>query len=172
MPASQKVTVGDGIEFVVEPVEDPDPVYYTDQSPGFNIRITNNDGKWELGPESEFRWNIEIDGREVFSETKKFGPLDHGESTSITVGDRVLAYEGHGVFGIGAGGATGRKNDDRWDLRSKKRGTPAYSFSVWDKSHYVASIDRPKLFQKTLIATTLVLIIFAAVQISIAQGWI
>jgi len=171
MPATQTIEVHDGLEFSVEPVEEPDPVYFTSDEPEFNVHIRNKDAKHDYSEGSKFQWTIETDPMEVIHVgVAEFGPLDRGEETTVTVGGKVLAYEGHGVVGISAGSASGQKDSDRWRLNpgGANSANPAYSFHVWDKSHYEASVQQPKRLQMAMFLTSLVLIVFAAFQIILA----
>ena len=173
MPATQPIEVFDGLEFRVEPVDSPDPVYFTSDNPEFDVHIRNNDAKYDFSNESAFTWTIETNPMQVVhSNEAEFGPLDRGEETTVTVGGKTLAYEGHGVFGIATGGASGNGGSDRMDLKSgrAKSADPAYSFHVWDNSHYDASIRQPKRLQLALIITSVLLIIFAVVQVLLALG--
>lgn len=173
MPATQTIDVFDGLEFHVEPVEAPDPVYYTSDNPEFDVHIRNNDAKYEFSEESAFTWTIETNPMQVVHTNEvEFGPLDHGEETTVTVGGKVLAYEGHGVFGIATGGASGKGGSDRRELNSgrAKSADPAYSFHVWDNSHYDASIRQPKRLQLAMFGTSVLLILFAVVQVLLAIG--
>ncbi|WP_134670433.1 hypothetical protein [Halorussus marinus] len=175
MPATQTINVFDGLEICVEPVEEPDPVYFTSNEPEFEVHLRNNDAKYEFSEDSAFRWTIETNPMQVVHTGEvEFGPLDHGEETTVTVGGRVLAYEGHGVFGISTAGASGKSGSDRWELTAgrERSADPAYSFSVWDESDYNASIRRPKRLQLAMFGTSVVLIVFALIQILLAMGFI
>lgn len=55
MPATQTITVFDGLEIEVEPVVEPDPVYFTSDEPEFNIHLRNNDAKYNFSEDSEIR---------------------------------------------------------------------------------------------------------------------
>jgi len=167
MPATQKVVEFEGLSFDVTPHEEPDPVYFTDQRPEFDVTITNEDSKYEWADDSCFRWQIEIDGRPVHEGIEYFGPLDFGESETVRVGGKVLAFEGHAVLNISAGGASGNDDSDRWSLRAgnSREMDPGYTCRVWDKSHYDAQIRRPERLQKGIILTSLVLICFAIIQL-------
>lgn len=173
MPATQTITTFDGLEIRVEPVEEPDPVYFTSDEPEFDVHLRNNDAKYEFSEDSAFRWTIETNPMQVVHTGEvEFGPLDHGEETTVTVGGKVLAYEGHGVLGIATSGASGKNDSHRWELNAGRQGSadPAYSFSVWDKSDYNASIRQPKRMQLAMIATSVILIVFALLQILLAMG--
>lgn len=173
MPATQTINIFDGLEINVEPVEEPDPVYFTSDVPEFNIHLRNNDAKYEFSEGSEILWTIETNPMQVVHAGEvEFGPLDHGEETTVTVGGKVLAYEGHGVLGIATSGAAGKNESHRWELNSGRRNSadPAYSFSVWDESDYNASIRRPKHMQLAMVGTSVILIVFALIQILLAIG--
>ncbi|MFC7251091.1 hypothetical protein ACFQJ5_14750 [Halomicroarcula sp. GCM10025324] len=172
MPATQTITIFDGLEIKVEPVEEPDPVYFTSDEPEFNIHLRNNDAEYEFSEGSALLWTIETNPMQVVhSGEVEFGPLDHGEETTVTVGGKVLAYEGHGVLGV-ASGASGTNDSHRWELNAGRRNSadPAYSFSVWDESDYNASIRRPKRMQLAMVGTSVILIVFALIQILLAMG--
>jgi hypothetical protein len=166
MPATQTIDVFDGLEFSVEPAEAPAPVYYTSDKPEFDVHIQNKDAKYDFSEESVFTWTIET----MHTNEVEFGPLNRGEETTVTVGGKVLAYEGHGVFGIATGGASGKSGSDRRELNSgrAKSADPAYSFHVWDNSHYDASIRQPKRLQLAMFGTSVLLILFAVVQVLLA----
>lgn len=173
MPATQIIEIFDGLEIEVEPVDEPDPVYFTDEKPEFNIHLRNNDSDYEFAEESALQWTIETNPMQVVHTGEvEFGPFDHGEETTVTVGGKVLAYEGHGVFGISTAGASGTNDSDRRKLKSGHQDSadPAYSFSVWDRSDYSASIQQPKRLQLAVIGTSVVLILFALVQVLLALG--
>jgi hypothetical protein len=173
MPATQTIDIFDGLEFRVEPVKDPDPVYFTSDKPEFNVHIQNNDAKYDFSEESTFTWTIETNPMQVVHTGEvEFGPLDCGEETTVTVGGKVLAYEGHGVFGIDTGGASGKSDSDRRELNAGRASSadPAYSFHVWDNSHYEASIRQPKRLQLAIFATSVLLILFAVIQVVLATG--
>jgi hypothetical protein len=167
------ITVFDGLEMRAEPVNAPNPVYFTSDEPQFDIHLRNNDAKYEFSEDSTLRWTIETNPMQVVHTGEiEFGPLDYGEETSVTVGGKILAYEGHGVLGIATGGASSKDDSQRWELKAGKQGSadPAYSFSVWDESDYNASIRQPKRMQLATIATSVVLIVFALIQILLAMG--
>lgn len=167
MPASQTETIFQGLEVTVEPVTEPDPVYWTDQSPEFRIQLHNSeDSKYEWTGGSELTINIEIDGDLIHAETIEFGPLEYGEEETQVFESNVLAYEGHGVVSVDSGGAVNTGSEDRAKLQPGGHSfNPVYSFSVWDKSHYTSTVRRPRQLQLALLTTSVVLIIFAAVQI-------
>ncbi|QLD84792.1 hypothetical protein HWV23_03375 [Natronomonas halophila] len=172
MPAGQTVDHYDCLKFDVEPDVHPDPVYFTEQSPAFQVHITNDNSKYEWWEHSDFGWNMVVDGDVVRSEREIFGPLDNGESTKTTIEPGVLAYEGHGVIEIYTGKAGQRRDTTRRNLHSndERNCDPAYSFSVWDESHYEATVRRPKQLQKGIIFTSAVLIIFAFIQLVLASS--
>lgn len=171
MPATQTITVFDGLEINVEPVEEPDPVYFTSDEPKFDVHVQNNNAKYEFSEDSALRWTIETNPMQVVHTGEvQFGPLDHGEETTVTVGGKVLAYEGHGILGISTSGASGKNESHRWELNAGRQrfADPAYSFSVWDESDYNASIRQPKRMQLAMISTSVILIVFALIQILLA----
>jgi hypothetical protein len=172
MPASHTVEAFDGLKFTVEPVTDPDPVYFTDQAPEFRVRVENDGATHDFAEESQFIWDIEVEGwteDTLHSGEGTFGPLDDGETEEVIIGGEVLAYEGHGVLGIGAGNARGT-DGDRWRLNTTNRRAtePAYTFSVYDEYHYEEAIERPRKLQYAIIFTSIVLILFSFLQIALA----
>lgn len=169
MPASQHIDVFNGLEIFAEPTKKPDPVFFTDQAPEFEVTLRNNDAKYEWSEDSSIRWTIETGKGDIIHTDKvEFGPLDNGEETTIMAGGEILAYEGHGVFGVATGSASSTSTNRRRLKAGRERNTdPVYSYSVWDRSHYNASVQWPKRLQIGLIVTSIVLILFAVVQIGL-----
>lgn len=168
MPASQTLETYDGLEISAEPLTEPHPVFYTEENPKFRITIKNDNAKFDFIEGSSLRWTIETDPKEVvYTDIVEFGPLDDGDEISLDVGGSVLAYEGHGVFGVSIGNAKEVDDSHRRKLPHNfvDYSYPLYSFSVWDKSHYQASVRQPKRLQIGLLVTSVALIFFALIQI-------
>ena len=172
MPASSTVSFFDGLEVSTEPTVEPNPVYYTDDCLNFTVSVENNNSKYEWADDSVVRWRVTIDGEERDSGKIQFGPLENGEKEQAKIQTGALSYEGHGVLEFTSGGASGNSDSPLRTLHPGKWGSgdPAYSFSVWDKSHYQASIRRPKQLQVGIILTSIALIGFAVLQILLSTG--
>jgi hypothetical protein len=96
----------------------------------------------------------------------RFGPVEKGESECLEIQCGPLTYEGHAVCGI-SGKRALNHNDEGVKITSDRpdKHLPVYSFSVWDESHYESTVRRPKKLQFAIIFTSIVLTVFAAIQI-------
>ncbi|TQQ82606.1 hypothetical protein EGH24_03905 [Halonotius terrestris] len=173
MPVSYTQEVH-GLEITAEPVEEPSPVLWTDTEPTIDVEFNNTtDNTWTADTAVHLR--TQIDDNIVWSEEVEIGAdLPPGESTNVSVDAKPLTYEGHAVLGFSISGGVNVNNEnhpsslnpggDDYLIR------PTSAFSVWDKSHYDATVRRPKQFQKGIIFTSIVLIIFAGIQLWLAYA--
>jgi hypothetical protein len=161
-----------GLEITAEPAEEPFPVLWTDSEPTINVEFNNtSDDTWTSDTTVHVR--TQIDDNVVWSDEVKMGTdLLPGESIEVSVDATPLTYEGHAVLGFSISSGDNVNNDDH--PSSLNAGAedyklyPTSAFSVWDKSHYISTVRRPKQFQKGIIFTSIVLIVFAAVQLWLA----
>mgnify|MGYP000167241678 CR=1 FL=1 len=159
-----------GLEIGAEPTNKPSPVLWTDSCPTVEVTFSNNsEVHWREDTAVHF-W-IEIDDDVIWSQNVEMGTeLAPGETTSVTVETRPLTYEGHAVLGFSIFSGINIKSDPRSLEPGDSTDTlyPTSAFSVWDRSHYVSTVKRPKQFQKGIIFTSVVLIFFAGVQLWLA----
>lgn len=171
MPAKRPYEIH-GLRFEVEPVEPPEPVYFTDQSPEFKITITNTEqSETKYSEDNEIRWTVDTDPMQVVHSGKvEFGPLDIGDKETHIVGGEKPMYDGHSVVGIDISGVNSLTGSGPATVEPgrNQNGEPVYSFSVWDRFDYEASVKGPKRLQKGAILTSVVLIVFAFVQVVLA----
>ncbi len=171
MPVTQSQNLH-GLEITVSPADEPSPVLWTDTEPTLEVLFKNtSDITWL--DETEVHVRIEIDDNVVWSEEVKMDrDLSPGESTKVSVKSTPLTYEGHAVVGFSISGVENATNDDHPSSLNSGNNTyklhPTSAFSVWDESHYISTVRRPKQFQKGIILTSVVLILFAAVQLWLA----
>jgi hypothetical protein len=174
MPAKPTYEPYDGLTITANAAPEPDPVMWTDSEPVFKVTFRNSeeaDSETIWGEGSSIRLVLKVDGDPVWDGEVEFGPLGYGEEQTVEVDTAPLTYEGHAVLAVAVGGASGLNSDRPTELRAG-RGTNTnnaiYAFSVWDKSHYEATVGTPKRLQAAIIGTSVVLIIFAAVQLYVA----
>ena len=170
MPSTRTATVQD-VEIAVEPETPPDPVYWTEDEPELVVTITNpEDADYHLKEDSRVKVRVMIDGNRAHLEQQYFGPIKKGDSKTLTVEVPPLTYEGHGVVEVWRARCSDR--DSEWAKLSTVTGgknhNPVYGFSVWDKSHYDATVRGPKFLQIASVVTSVALILFAAAQIVLA----
>ncbi|UHQ98025.1 hypothetical protein HYG81_20610 (plasmid) [Natrinema zhouii] len=148
MPASQEID--DYLTVNAKPIRPPDSVFFTDQSPEFEVEIANS-SEYHFTEGSQITWATAIgDGRPrpVHSGTIDID-LEPNESKTYIVEDDLLSFEGHGVFGIAFGGHSGQDTSNPRKLHSRpaKDYDPLYTFTVWDRSHYETVHEQPKDLQ-------------------------
>ncbi|MFC6616095.1 hypothetical protein ACFQAS_14365 [Halopenitus salinus] len=156
-----------GLKIGAEPRDKPSPVLWTDSQPTVEVTFSNNsDVQWREDTAVHF-W-IEIDDDVVWSQNVEMGmELAPGETTTVTVETGPLTYEGHAVLGFSISSGININSEPRSLEPGDSTYTlhPTSAFSVWDRSHYVSTVKRPKQFQKGIIFTSIVLILFAGVQL-------
>jgi len=172
MPASQEVSIGLGLKANIEPVAEPEHVFFTDQKPKFKATIKNVGENLFLSG-SKFKTVFKITGSgdsyaQVFIHELD-EPLEIGEERSWRFGNRLLGYEGHAVVGFNQGGARGSGGSDGYTARINSRpnvSEPAYTFSVWDESQYKALHTIPLKWQRRAFWLSVALLVIAVAQIT------
>lgn len=192
MPASQPVTFHEGLEATVEPIDEGQDsdltlfqrarnevepgktpggrrtIYFTDERPRFTVEITNNT-EYDFIEGSSVSWYIAIgDGMpEPVYQGKLDIEIPQGESREYEFGGELLAFEGHGVIGLDAGGHSGKGGSMERELHagSGTNYSPAYSFSVWDRDHYRVIHERPKEMQRTAMMITFLVAMIGMFQL-------
>lgn len=168
MPVTQTQTYYDEIDITAEPVKNPSPVLWTDDEPTIEVGFADHgDTKWS--DETTVRLHIQIDGDQIWNKKITLGPIEPDESKSVRVDAPPLTYEGHAIVGVSIRGGRNVNNEKHPSaLQAGRSGSdpdPTAAFSVWDESHYEATVRRPKQLQKGIILTSVVLVLFAALQI-------
>ncbi|WP_152418725.1 hypothetical protein [Halorubrum hochstenium] len=159
-----------GFEISIETEPEPSPVLWTHQTPTLKITFENTqESTTEWSEDNSIRVAIEVDGDQVWTDIVGFGPLDHGKSKTIRIEGAPLTFEGHAVVGVISGGVSNPNSDDRRagmnPGSASQTISPCYAFSVWDESHYDATVRTPKRLQWASVVTSAALIFFALVQI-------
>lgn len=167
MPASKSVDVFKGLHVEVEPINGEPDVYFTDESPSFELTV-RNPTEYNFAKGSSIRWVIAIGSgmpSPIYNEVVDI-EVPPGEERKYKIGGKLLAFEGHGVVGVSAGGATGLGDPD-YELRERRARNydPVYTFSVWDRSQYETLHERPKKLQKASLILSAAIVFFAIVQI-------
>lgn len=181
MPASQTVDYGDRgyLEISIEPIGEPESVYFTGDKPEFDLVIKNltnrkirtRDGNTWAG----IRWVLEIEpgvGKKLAGGGIDLSIPPGGEQRErIELG--LLAYETSAVLGVGGFGLTGgdRESDEPlvFDAGSSQEvvSQVLYTFSIWDRSHYEAVHQQPKRLQWLIVIFAFLTAVLAATQLYI-----
>lgn len=172
MPASQTVDAfkDKGLLIDIEPISQEPTVYFTDQSPRFRLIIRNRT-EFNFVEGSSIRWVIAIGSgmpSPIYSEAIDI-EVPAGEEREYEIGGKLLAFEGHGVIGVSAGGALG-SGDPNYELRERRAQSydAVYTFSVWDRSQYESLHETPKKLQRASLYLTGAVVFFALIQIVLA----
>lgn len=179
MPASQTVdyTNKGYLKISIEPNEHPDSVYFTDQSPSFDIVIENTADRAVRSPEnrSSLKWALSLgDGKRQISTGKVDFSIEPGETYRERIEPGLLAYEDNAVLGV----ATATLNDSQetdapisiYASKSDEINKVLYTFPIWDRSHYNAIHEQPKRMTKWVIFFGGLTALLAAIQVGILIG--
>ncbi|WP_255192711.1 hypothetical protein [Natronobeatus ordinarius] len=194
MPASQTVTLIDGVDATVRAAEEDEhesksmleivmlsmrpgytdggdrTIYFTDEKPNFRVEVTN-ETEYNFVEGSKISWCIAIG--EGMPKPVHRGTIDinipSGETREYEFGGDLLAFEGHGVVGLTSGGHSGGSKSLDRTLSSGSLNTysPALSFSVWDREHYKVIHEGPKKMQETAVFITIVVAMVGLAQLLI-----
>lgn len=170
MPASQAIDIYPELTVEVEPIDDEPEVYFTNQKPKFNLKISNSTD-YNFIEGSELTWLIAIGSgmpEYTYKDYLSF-EIEPGEEKEFEIGGELLAFEGHGVIGVSTGHPR-RRGDQDFELQranNVSRYNAVYTFSVWDKSQYEMVHELPKKLQKIAIAGTAAIVFFSIVQLVI-----
>lgn len=177
MPASTEIYYSryENIRIGVEPVEEPDSVYFTDEAPEFELVITNETDRHVTSYEDEgVIWVLALgtgipEAYKWESEEVEIEP--HGEQR-IRIGGELLAHEGNASIAINRNiGFRGNSSDDPIVLDpgpfDKENLRNLYTFTIWDRSHYEEVHEQPKRLQKWVVFLSVLVALLAAIQIAI-----
>lgn len=180
MPASQTVnyTRYGYLKISVEPIDEPDSVYFTDQSPSFRMifenisdrTITSRDGR------DVVKWFLALgsDGQMLNSGSIDFS-IGPGEIHEEVIEPGLLAYEENAVLGIGSTALIGNHQNDEDPIQfspsqSERITKELYSFPVWDRSHYRAIHEQPKQMTKWVMFFGGLTAVLAVIQIALISA--
>jgi hypothetical protein len=177
MPATQTVNYGnyDDLRISVEPVDEPESVYFTDQSPTFNVNIKNTSEKTvtSVDQKGAVRWVLALgsDHQPVNSGSIDFciGP-DETHTEEIEVG--LLAYEENAVLGVTGTGVIDQQEGDETEIRYSPKKSDyikqeLYTFPIWDRSHYESIHEQPKQMTKWVMFFGGITAVLAVIQIAL-----
>lgn len=177
MPASSEVfyTRYEKIRIDVDPLHEPDRVYFTDEAPEFELVLMNETDQHVTSYEDEgIYWALALgtgipEAYKWESEEVEIEP--HGEQR-ITIGGELLAHEGNASIAINRNiGLRGGKDHDPLTLDptpyNKDNLLNLYTFTIWDRSHYEAVHEQPKRLQKWVVRLSILVALLATIQIVI-----
>ncbi|AHZ23563.1 hypothetical protein E6P09_14240 [Haloferax mediterranei ATCC 33500] len=171
MPASQEVEIHrDWVTAEVKPKETDRDIYFTDESPEFTLSVSNHLDA-DLREDSRLTWSIAVgDGYpDPYVREHLEIPVPANETVDFTIGGEQLAFEGHGIVGLSAGGMGGPRSDEPVLQKSTSNSyNPALSFSIWDREHYDVIHRQPKRTQELALLSSVAVVILAIIQVSIA----
>jgi len=143
-------------------------VYFTDQDPEFEIKVTNiSDGSigGRIIGRVEFDESDENYGEEHASISLG---LDPRESTTGTLNPDIMSYQGHAAVRIDT--AVVRKSDGDYDYEVKKksgnRRVRAYTFMVYDRDYYRENYLLPRYAQYLAAFLSVLIVGVGAIQIT------
>jgi hypothetical protein len=181
MPASQTIDYGDRglLKISIEPIDEPESVYYTEDKPEFDLVIRNQTNREIQTREGDkwagLRWVVEIEPG--VEKTLASGGIDLSippggkQRERITPG--LLAYETSAVLGVGGFGLSGvdEGSDEPlvFDAGSSQEvvSQVLYTFTIRDRSHYDAVHEQPKRLQWMVVGFGFLTAVLAATQLYI-----
>lgn len=173
MPASEPVELVDGLFATIEPLKEPDSIFFTRDKPIFELTLTNN-SEYHFVKGSQMNWVIGVGQgmpEPIYLETLDV-EIPKGESRTYKIGGKLLAFEGHGVIGVTSGGHSGKSDSDERTL-TQSHGTtynPAYTFSVWDEDHYSIIHEKPKQMMRWTMILSALVVILGLIQVAAIFG--
>lgn len=177
MPASTELYYQryENIRVSVEPFQEPDRVYFTDESPEFELVLSNETDRHVTSHEGEGIYWVLALGTGI-PEAYKWGTEEvkiepHGEQR-IRIGGELLAHEGNASIAINRNlSLRGGRDHDPIILDAgpfdKQNLQTLYTFSIWDRSHYEEVHEQPKRLQRWVVLLSLLVALLAAIQIII-----
>lgn len=181
MPANQTIDYGNRgyLEVDIEPIDEPESVYYTGDKPEFDLVISNQTNREIQTREGDrwagLRWVLEIEpgvGKKLAGGAIDLSIPPGGEQRE-RIKPGLLAYETGAVLGVGGFGLSGddQENDEPlvFDAGSSQEvvSQVLYTFTIWDRSHYEAVHEQPKRLQLLVIVFAFLTAVLAAVQLYI-----
>lgn len=182
MPASTELYYQryENIRVSVEPFQEPDRVYFTDESPEFELVLSNETDRHVTSHEGEGIYWVLALGTGI-PEAYKWGTEEvkiepHGEQR-IRIGGELLAHEGNASIAINRNlSLRGGRDHDPIILDAgpfdKQNLQTLYTFSIWDRSHYEEAHEQPKRLQRWVVLLSLLVALLAAIQIIIGLSQI
>jgi hypothetical protein len=185
MPASQSanVTQHGFVEVSIDPIDEPEDVYFTEQRPQFEIVIENkSDREVKSRDGNRFTglvWAVELGSDQA--KTLASGEIDFSLQPDETHRELIdlglLGYEGNAVISVGGASVSGHNKDTGPITIGTSTGSSGtsevlYTFPIWDRSHYDTVHEQPKRLQKVIILFGALAAGFSAFQIAIELGLI
>ena len=175
MPASKEIYYHryQNIRVWVEPLHEPDRVYFTDESPEFDLVLSNETDRHVTTHEDEgIYWVLAIGPGipEAYKwRSEKVDIEPHGEQR-IRIGGELLAHEGNASIAINQN-VTLRGGKDHEPIIldvsrfHKENLRNLYTFTIWDRTHYESIHEQPKRLQKWVVVLSVLVVLLAVIQI-------
>ncbi|OYR83677.1 hypothetical protein DJ84_07580 [Halorubrum ezzemoulense] len=148
-------------------------VYFTDQSPSFDICVTNVSNKtddFEGSIEGSVRARIEFDEAD-----EDFGPdsaaihidLEPGESTTGVLEPDIMTYQGHAAIRIDQGRIRESDGDSDYRIRaSSNKRSRIYTFMIYDRDYYRVNYLLPRYSQYLAALLSVLIVAVGIIQIT------
>lgn len=182
MPATQTVDYRDEgyLQISIEPVDEPDDVYFTEHRPEFDLVFRNKTDKEirtrEVGDWTGVRWILELEpgGEQILATGNVDLSIAPGGEERVRIEPGLLAYEANAVLGV-AGGAIRKETGDgdeyievETTALKNEISHILYTFTIWDESHYEAVHEQPKRLQEKMVSQQRLVIVLAALTAILA----
>jgi hypothetical protein len=177
VPASQTLdyTHHGYLELRINPIDEPENVYFTEQRPKFEIVVSNKSDRYVTTKgEGGMRWILGIDptGQETIASGSFHFHLDPGEEHTEVIEPGLLAYESNAVMGVTGVSTTETKRSGKdailFDVGIQDNIKKIlYTFTIWDRSHYDAVHEQPKKLQKWVVYLSVLVVVLAVIQLGI-----
>lgn len=180
MPAAQSVDYRDEgyLEISVEPIDEPDSVYFTRHRPEFDLVFRNRtdmeirtrqDDEW-----TGIRWILELEpgGDEILATGNVDLSVAPGGEERKRIEPGLLAYEANAVLGVAGGAIRGEvgRGDEHIEVETIQSVDDIshilYTFTIWDESHYEAVHEQPKRLQKKVVTLARLTAFLAFLQLT------
>ncbi|WP_247005064.1 hypothetical protein [Halosolutus gelatinilyticus] len=171
MPANAPYTVTKGddvleIELISEDLESRRNVYFTDQSPVFEIRAENISNRPVEGS-TTLRFSFEESENKIENgvATKIELDLEPGESKTVTHQIRMLPYQGTAAVTVRR--CRVRDQEDRIELqRISNRYKRIYTFMVYDRDYYKVNYLWPRRAQYIAAFLSVLIVLVGILQLT------
>lgn len=165
MPANQTVDYRDEgyLEISVEPIDEPESVYFTWHQPKFDFVFRNKTDKEIRTREGEgwtgVRWILELEpgGDKILAVGDVDLSIAPGGEQRERIEPGLLAYEANAVLGV-TGGSIRKETEEGDDFievetnqLQESISQILYTFTIWDESHYEAVHEQPQRLQKLVV---------------------
>lgn len=168
MPAQQTYNKEDGLEIRVidDDLERRRSVYFTNQSPSFNIRIKNtSDKRIEGDTYTRLSFERSPDDFEDGTHHRIEFDLNPGEKQDFEHKLDMLSYQGGAALTVDEVHARDRDDHIEVNTRAGTRLFRLYTFMIYDREYYKLNYLRPRRAQYISAILAVLIILVGVIQI-------